>query len=113
MKYNPEIHCRHSIRLQGYDYSNQCAYFVTICSWSRENILGDVLDSVMQLTSFGEIAMKCWQDLPDHYRNIETVITFLHLIDKQVKARMINSYSIDDIRMKSTDPHSSWLFNFT
>ena len=71
MKYNPEIHCRRSIRLQGYDYSNQCAYFVTICTWSRENILGDVLNSVMQLTSFGEIAMKCWQDLPDHYKNIE------------------------------------------
>jgi len=57
MKYNPEIHCRQSIRLQGYDYSNQCAYFVTICTWSREYILGDVLNSVMQLTSFGEIAM--------------------------------------------------------
>ena len=71
MKYNPEIHCRRSIRLQGYDYSNQCAYFVTICTWNRENILGDVLNSVLQLTRFGEIVMKCWQDLPDHYKNIE------------------------------------------
>jgi putative transposase len=71
MKYNPEIHCRRSIRLQGYDYSNQCAYFVTICTWNRENILGYVLNSVLQLTRFGEIVMKCWQDLPDHYKNIE------------------------------------------
>jgi REP element-mobilizing transposase RayT len=71
MKYNPEIHCRQSIRLQGYDYSNQCAYFVTICTWSRENILGNVLNSAMQLTSFGEIVMKCWEELPNHYKNIE------------------------------------------
>ena len=71
MKYDPEIHCRRSIRLQGYDYSNQCAYFVTICTWNRRNILGNVLNSVMQLTRFGEIAMTCCQDLPDHYKNIE------------------------------------------
>jgi len=70
MKYNLEMHHRRSIRLQGYDYSNQGAYFVTICTWHRENILGDVYNSVMQLNSFGEIVMKCWQDLQIHYKNI-------------------------------------------
>jgi REP element-mobilizing transposase RayT len=82
MKYNPEMHHRRSIRLQGYDYSNQGAYFVTICTWNRENILGDVFNSVMQLNSFGEIVMKCWQDLPIHYKYIaldEVVIMPNHL----------------------------------
>jgi len=31
MKYNPERHNRHSIRLHGYDYATVGAYFVTIC----------------------------------------------------------------------------------
>jgi len=31
MKYNPERHDRHSIRLRGYDYTNAGAYFVTVC----------------------------------------------------------------------------------
>jgi len=31
MRYNPERHNRHSIRLRGYDYSNAGAYFVTVC----------------------------------------------------------------------------------
>jgi REP element-mobilizing transposase RayT len=114
MKYNPGIHCRRLIRLQDYDYSNQGAYFVTICTWNRVNILCDVLDSVMQLTSFGEIVMKYWEELPNLYNNIEldkvvimpnhlhgiiwingdiagaglkpapTVLTFHHYIDKQV-----------------------------
>jgi len=31
MAYNPDIHRRRSIRLKGYDYSQEGAYFVTIC----------------------------------------------------------------------------------
>ncbi len=36
MKYDPKIHHRESIRLQGYDYSQPGWYFVTImCEGSR------------------------------------------------------------------------------
>jgi REP element-mobilizing transposase RayT len=31
MKYNPDLHNRHSIRLRGYNYANSGGYFVTIC----------------------------------------------------------------------------------
>jgi len=31
MRYNPDRHDRHSIRLRGYDYATTGAYFVTIC----------------------------------------------------------------------------------
>ncbi len=82
MKYDPRIHHRRSIRLQKYDYSNQGAYFVTICTWNRESILGGVLNSVIQLSSSGDIVMRCWQDLPNHYSNIvldEVVIMPNHL----------------------------------
>jgi len=71
MKYNPDIHDRKSIRLQQYDYTNQGAYYVTICTWNRECILGNVIESSMQLNSFGNLVIQCWQDLPNHYQNIE------------------------------------------
>ena len=29
---NPDIHHRHSIRLKGYDYSQEGLYFITICT---------------------------------------------------------------------------------
>jgi hypothetical protein len=32
MPYNKAIHNRQSIRLQGFDYSQEGSYFVTICS---------------------------------------------------------------------------------
>jgi len=40
MKYNPDIHHRRSIRLKGYDYSQDGAYFVTICTQNRECLFG-------------------------------------------------------------------------
>jgi len=40
-KYNPEIHHRYSSRLQGYDYSQNGAYFVTICTRKKEPLFND------------------------------------------------------------------------
>ena len=39
-RYNPAIHHRRSIRLQGYDYSQAAAYFITICTHNRECEVG-------------------------------------------------------------------------
>jgi REP element-mobilizing transposase RayT len=44
MKYNPDIHHRRSIRLEGYDYSQAGAYFVTICAYSRVCLFGEVVE---------------------------------------------------------------------
>jgi len=42
IKFNPELHHRQSIRLRGYDYSRQGAYFITICVKNRELLFGHV-----------------------------------------------------------------------
>jgi len=42
-KYNPAIHHRRSIRLKGYDYSQNGLYFITICTYNREYWFGDIL----------------------------------------------------------------------
>ena len=42
MKYNPDLHHRHSIRLQNYDYANIGAYFITICCQNRINHFGNI-----------------------------------------------------------------------
>jgi len=39
MGFDPDIHHRHSIRLKGYDYTENGAYFVTICTQNRELLL--------------------------------------------------------------------------
>lgn len=60
MTYNPDIHHRHSIRLREYDYRDAGAYFVTICTFQRECLFGEVIDGEMRLNGFGEIVREEW-----------------------------------------------------
>jgi len=56
MRYDPEKHHRRSIRLKYWDYSRTGAYFVTIVTYGRELLFGQVVDGEIRLTQFGEIA---------------------------------------------------------
>ena len=64
-------HCRKSIRLKDYDYSQPGEYFVTICTHSHECILGKIIQGEMQLNIVGKIAEKCWREIPKHFQNVE------------------------------------------
>ena len=71
MSYNPEIHHRRSIRLQGYDYTNTGIYFVTICSYQRQHLFGDIDNGEMKINAIGQIASNLWQKIPQHFPNVE------------------------------------------
>ena len=60
MKYNPDIHHRRSIRLKGYDYSQNGLYFITICTQNREHLFGTISNGQMALNPMGEIAHNEW-----------------------------------------------------
>ena len=54
-------HQRRSIRLKDYDYRQNGAYFVTICTHQRLCLFGEVRDSEMILNSYGEIVSQQWE----------------------------------------------------
>jgi hypothetical protein len=56
MKYNPDIHHRRSIRLRGYDYSQNGAYFITISVKDRECLFGQIENDAMVLNDAGKLA---------------------------------------------------------
>jgi len=62
-----------SARLQSWDYGNNGAYFITICTANRDHFFGDIVDtaesdeSIMQLNALGKIAKKYWMKIPDHF----------------------------------------------
>lgn len=62
---------RHSLRLKGYDYSNEGVYFVTVVTHGREMLFGNVVDGEMLLNDFGKIVSSTWGDLINHFENIE------------------------------------------
>lgn len=71
MKFNPERHQRRSIRLNGYDYSQSGAYFITLCVQNRRNLFGQISDGVMSLNSLGEIVHREWTKTPLIRKNIQ------------------------------------------
>ena len=62
---------RKSPRLKGYDYAQDGAYFVTICTRNRVCLFGGVVDEAVELNVYGRIVEACWHDLSHHYPNIE------------------------------------------
>ena len=74
MKYDPQVHHRRSIRLPGYNYSQPGAYFVTICTYSRELSL--------QADQVKEAVRSVWLGLPGRFPRVvldEFVIMPNHL----------------------------------
>ena len=68
--YNPDIHDRRSIRLQGYDYRQEGAYFVTICVQNRSCLFGEIINDTMQLNEAGSMLARQWQMLPQRFANV-------------------------------------------
>jgi putative transposase len=58
---------RHSIRLNGYDYSSPGLYFVTICAIDRKCIFGNVENGNMIPNELGIIIQSTWESLPNHH----------------------------------------------
>ncbi|MBO1048762.1 MAG: transposase [Dolichospermum sp. DEX182a] len=71
MSYNPQIHHRRSIRLKDYDYTQEGAYFITICTKNKQCIFGDIKQGEMQLNLLGTIARDYWQEIPQHFPHIK------------------------------------------
>ena len=72
MKFDPDVHHRRSLRLQGFDYRSAGAYFVTICTSERLCTLGAVVDQAVDLSREGAIIQEVWRSLPDRFAGGET-----------------------------------------
>lgn len=89
MKYNPDKHHRRSIRLQGYDYTQTGMYFITICIWQRECLLGNVVGACsailsnnnddinqpaptyIELSRYGQVVQYNWNILANKFSNVQ------------------------------------------
>lgn len=71
MTFNPEIHHRRSIRLQGYDYAQAGAYFVTICVQNRQCLFGEIVEGKMRLGAAGAMMQTVWDEIPVHYPGVD------------------------------------------
>jgi len=63
---------RGHLRLREFDYSTPGAYFVTVCTFRRTCLLGNVRDDRVLLTGVGSMVHTAWSELPDHYSSVHT-----------------------------------------
>ena len=66
----PDQQRRRALRLRDFDYAQTAAYFVTVCTYRRACLFGDVTDGKMLLHDPGRIVQAAWQALPEHYPHV-------------------------------------------
>ena len=62
---------RVSLRLPDFDYSQEGAYFITICVKGRASLFGHIADGEMNLNEYGKIVAATWNDLSSYHSVIE------------------------------------------
>jgi REP element-mobilizing transposase RayT len=71
-----ELHARKPNRLKGYDYSQNGAYFITICTKNKEKVLGEIVGGGLahlvhiKLSEQGKIVDNELKNLSSHYFNV-------------------------------------------
>jgi len=73
-KFDPQKHHRRSLRLKGYDYSKEGAYYVTIVTWHRDCLFGEIKNEEMK--EFAQVKDKL-DEVNDNTKRI------LSQVDKQ------------------------------
>jgi len=104
-KFNPKIHHRKSIRLQGYDYSQAGLYFITICCQNRACLFGKIDGGEMVLNDAGKHAQQCWLEIPKHFPNttLHEYITMPNHIHGIIEIVGANHYSPNGTRTRAND----------
>jgi REP element-mobilizing transposase RayT len=58
---------RKHLRVKQFDYTSNCAYFVTLCTENRRQAFGEINDGKLEPTRRGMIVQECWNDIPNHH----------------------------------------------
>lgn len=64
-----------SVRLKNWDYRNNGAYFITICTANRKHFFGEIVinetSKEMNLSEIGILAESFWEKIPEHFPFVE------------------------------------------
>jgi REP element-mobilizing transposase RayT len=94
-----------SARLQTWDYANNGAYFITICTQNRHHFFGQIQNQEMQLSEIGKFAEQFWHEIPNHFLMVElgnfvVMPNHIHgilIMNHPVETRFIASDNNDEI----------------
>jgi putative transposase len=70
MTFNPYARPRRSTRLPKFDYTQNGAYFITICTHKKQNLFGEIVDGEVRLDECGQIVVSEWLKTEEIRREI-------------------------------------------
>ncbi len=56
-----------SARWANWNYGNNAAYFITVCTHERIPFFGEITDYQNNLTIIGQAVSDCWYSIPEHF----------------------------------------------
>jgi len=68
---------RRSIRMPGFHYGGEGAYFLTICAFQERCLFGSVRNGQVKLNELGTFVLECWTAVPQHF---EHAIVDAHIV---------------------------------
>ena len=68
MPFDPQKYHRRSVRLKEFNYAQPGGYFVTIVTYQRDCLFGEILNCEVKLNEFGKIADECRRATPEHFQ---------------------------------------------
>ncbi|MDD3244299.1 MAG: transposase [Eubacteriales bacterium] len=101
-----ELVKRKRLRLAGYDYSSNGAYFVTVCTYNREQILGDIDVGqglcFCRLSPIGRIVQDEIQNITNRYPDVKidkyvVMPNHIHLILRLARQEQSPCPTIGDV----------------
>lgn len=105
MPFDPDIHHRRSIRLQHYDYSTAGAYFVTICTFQRECLFGEVVEGNVKLNRFGDTVANYWRAMVTYFPAVE--LDIFEVMPNHVHGIIVLNDSISPVGARFIAPKRS------
>ena len=66
-----DLHQRRSLRLAGFDYGREGAYFVTICTHDRTCLFGEIVNGEMRLNDVGRMIATQWRSLSKRFPSVQ------------------------------------------
>jgi putative transposase len=95
-----------SLRLKDFDYSEEGIYFITICTKDRKNFFGKIQNGKMMLNDVGEIAKKCWKEIPKYFPDtvLGTFVIMPNHVHGLIYIKENNNSSVRNENFRSLPP---------
>lgn len=102
---NKSQHKRKSIRLKEFDYSNTGWYYVTICSYEKQKVFGNIIKGKMELNKLGKIVEEEWLKTKKIRNNVD-------LDDYVIMPNHVHGIIIIESRGELNSPRSEGVMHY-